>query len=343
MKGQKTRENGVRGGGFVFPVIANAALILVAAIVLSAAAVQYRGSVRETTRAETRFVTTEWQLLRELKEETDRLLEEKEREIAVLRRRYLELRGQDGTTSEQELIEAQLREAEGDRDELLSARIDRSMALLFEPDDEADLGDDPRSPEDGGRQTAIREVLDRLPRPSDAETAEPDAPPVIHGSLVVRSRLEESRRRIEELETRIAESGQRVEQARSAMPRLGDFEVDVSPGTSSEPDESWLLELVETRALLRAIAASAPIREEYPDLADNLDRYFEEFGSQRLVRGRREGFEAAAEAVERMAAEIGIELGVNTAPDTPEGYIERLVGFSERALELGVPDQAIDH
>ena len=177
MKGQKTRENGVRGGGFVFPVIANAALILVAAIVLSAAVVQYRGSVRETTRTETRFVTTEWQLLRELKEETDRLLEEKEREIAVLRRRYLELRGQDGTTSEQELIEAQLREAEGDRDELLSARIDRSMALLFEPDDEADLGDDPRSPEDGGRQTAIREVLDRLPRPSDAETAEPDAPP----------------------------------------------------------------------------------------------------------------------------------------------------------------------
>ncbi|WP_319558930.1 hypothetical protein [Marispirochaeta sp.] len=79
--------------------------------------------IRSVALRENRFLTTEWQLLKELKAQTDRQLQEKEQEIIALRQQYAALQ-RSGQSSDKLLeLERQLQTAEAERDQIISHRM----------------------------------------------------------------------------------------------------------------------------------------------------------------------------------------------------------------------------
>jgi hypothetical protein len=80
-----------------------------------------------------RFLTTEWRLMRELKERTDQELRDKDREIDVLRQQYLRLKGSGSSADLLADIEAAMARAESERAAILSARANPEVAPVAAP------------------------------------------------------------------------------------------------------------------------------------------------------------------------------------------------------------------
>ena len=78
-------------GGMTVALVSNLLIFTITAAILVAAFSYHERRIGTSTADASRFVTTEWRLLQQLKEETDQQLAAKEREIAALRRRYIEL------------------------------------------------------------------------------------------------------------------------------------------------------------------------------------------------------------------------------------------------------------
>lgn len=115
---------------FLLPVATNLVVVVICLTAIVATARYYENRRIEQARHESRFVTAEWQLLAQLKADTDRQLEAKDRQIAELRRQLLDLPDEAGSSPQEQDQRSRLQEAietaYRERQELLASRLEAS-------------------------------------------------------------------------------------------------------------------------------------------------------------------------------------------------------------------------
>lgn len=294
----------------LLPIVSNLILFVFTAGVLWAAVAQYQERIREATLAENRFLTTEWQLLQEMKRETDQRLAEKDREIAALRREYERMRRGDQSQSDLSEIEARLRQAREERDRILSRLMEGPLDLSPPADQDArgeesvtagqesPTGSEPPLWSTLSSATAGRSVIDDIVQRRIA---------ALNDELEALQREQERTRReyeavLEQTVRRSEDSAERLNRAReaaaAAREELERRRREIEAGGHPSVDD------LNTRALLRALVTVPAIRAEYPNLLESLDRYFEVYGLQKRLEGRREAYAEAEEVVEAVIEEI---------------------------------------
>jgi hypothetical protein len=237
------------------------------------------------------FLTTEWRLLKELKDRTDRLLFDKDREIEELRKRYQTLQGQKAAPLILEAIEAELAKAESERDAILSARllpgstaaaaanpvlVSAAPARLSDSSLTALLRDKIRALEEelaSGRRdaNAILKERDGLQLQLEASLAQPSAP----------SRPQESPE-LPDADAYLALLQKKRDELAGTAPALS-------------------LSDLRTRTLLRAIVRTPAIQAEYPSLSADLDRYFQVYGEVERHKAVRDSYEELIENISALA------------------------------------------
>ena len=101
-------------------------LVLLSGVTLLATRQAFRRQSLEAATRESRFVTTEWALLRELQQRTQRVLREKDREIASLRELQASLAGRPELADEAERVRVALLQAYAERETVLQAQLSGS-------------------------------------------------------------------------------------------------------------------------------------------------------------------------------------------------------------------------
>lgn len=136
----------------------NVVLVVFTAAILIWGNVYYSDRVRAATFKENSFLTTEWRLLKEMKERTDRLLQDKDREIAALRGQYDRLQKSSASLEQLAELETQLRRAESEREGILAARYGAVAAAAVpqasELQEAVDAGSDAMNPGPDGPEAA---------------------------------------------------------------------------------------------------------------------------------------------------------------------------------------------
>ncbi len=315
------------------PIISNVVLAVATAAVLWWAFTSYQNDITVQTAAGSRYLTMEWNLLQELKSQTDAQLKEKEQEIASLRRQYARLLAQGGTASDESAIrdlERQLAEAEAQRKSLLQDRIEVVNPTLLQ-NRETQIP----STASGGTTTGIA-------RSSPADTPQRNDSPVT--TLLRReidvmeerlSRSEETQRQLivalEESEARRAALETRINETIARLPSRLPTDDDAPSETLPAGGETTL-NMIATRAVVRAVITSPEIRREYPDLVDRLDEYIATVEVRARQAGRREAYAEASEAIEAIAAELEVPLNARSSGDSAGGYGRRLISLLQDSL-----------
>lgn len=284
-----------------FPLVSNLALAVFTGVFLVVSLQVYRTRIETASLSESRFLTTEWRLLRELRAQTDRQLLEKEQEIADLSERYLKLVRANAGTVEVQRIETRLEQARSERDQIL-ARAENPPDRI-EPV-RSGWADGLLPEEDHGRLTALLKTRIELLEQERAEDLRMIG--TLEAELETRTlqRDESDRRAMEtaagsraEIERLAAEVRRLTDSAAAARETLErnarDDDDTAGPG----------IEELSVLALVRAIAGSPAVRAEYPDLVPAFDRYLESYGHRERAAGRREAYADAADTLGRLRNE----------------------------------------
>jgi len=271
-----------RGPDFAF-IVMNIAILAGAALFLASSDAAYRQRVQVETLRDSKFLTTEWRLMKELKARTDRELRDKDLEIAELRARYRSLKGSGSSTEIIAAIEREMRRVEGEREAILTTRLAAAA-----------------SPAAATATTAARVArgpLDSaLPGNGDTPLSELLRNRVTSLEAALRSSKEGASAIERELDS-LRRGAASADIARPAPPDavagpIGDGAVELILDALArervaldEPDAVLGISDLKTRALLRAIVRTPAIRAEYPELLESLDRYLARAGKEEYLAG----------------------------------------------------------
>ncbi|MEX2444309.1 MAG: hypothetical protein WD492_11920 [Alkalispirochaeta sp.] len=314
--------------GAALPIVTNTILLLCTAGILWWAITTYREQIRTATLEESRFVTMEWNLLQQLKAQTDQQLSQKDKEIAELRRRYQEALRTDSNAAERDALQTQIRRAEEERRVIVSQRLETNGTTS----DAAPM----ETESDVQETSAVLPNLDALVRS--------DATPLMDALQIqltsVRTQLAERDSRIDFLQDEIERLQNVVSEVRerSSVPPAVVQAVERSTEaiTTSEAAETApmdTVDLLNTRTLIKAILSAPEVRTDFPGLVDRLDQYTATVESRAHRDGRTQSLHVASTAIETAARELRIPLSHTTPPDTLEGYTNRLVSLIQGISE----------
>ena len=277
-------------------ILSNLVLVACTVAFLGTVIFLYQKKIQNVTLAENRFLTTEWHLLQELKAQTDQQLRDKDLEISRLRSEYRKLKQEERTPDRMLELEAELKKAEAERAAILSSRL---SAIVTPP---------PVTPSAITPSVAtglsLRDPDTQRTSVAALDTAAP-AKPV----------TELLGQRIQELEIQVAAQKLRTE---TAEKKLKDYIQDTERRRNAATSADSMIELLEqkkkeleqepppkiedikTRSLLRAIVSSPAIRQEYPDLLESLDRYFEVYGRQEWITGKKDAYQFTIDSLKTL-------------------------------------------
>ena len=278
-------------------ILSNVILIILTGLILVLAFDYYESRINTVTLNENRFLTTEWHLLQELKAQTDQKLLEKDKEIAELRRKYMELSQGGSNTSELQEIEEKLEQAQKERDQIASQRLEV-------PDDteaEAERSSPLQEIDISKPSTPLAKVLQKKVETLEAQLKEKESEVEVLKNEInelkaeYEENLEEHRGLVEKKDNRIDQLVERINRSKEiagkALSRLNEKVKENQSGAGPS------VEVLNTRALLRALASQPEVRAAYPNLQESLERYFRVYGMQRRLEGRREAYSTASEVV----------------------------------------------
>jgi len=288
----------------------------------------FRRQAEIATLKDNRFLTTEWRLMRELKERTDQELRDKDREIDALRQQYLRLKGSGSSAALLADIEAAMARAESERAAILSARANPEVApVAASPSvpSASSLSPGP-SQGSGGPADPAGAYTEALPgRAPDYALAE-----LLRRRIVG---LEEALRRSQAgsaaIERELAAlrldaarqaaggpSASAASATQAAAPGPAIPSAQAAPWSDADavaailsalegkraglddPEAVLSLSDLKTRSIMRAIVRSSAIRSQYPDLSASLDRYLELVEKVGYLKGKQEGLAEARQMVE---------------------------------------------
>ena len=292
--GKKRSTNNYTRHRIPVPFLLNAILVVIGIASFILFSLTYQTQLDSISRQENRFLTIEWELLQELKRQTDIQLLQKDREIADLRRQYRILMAQNASEETLQEMELRISIARTERENivsrdplpettslntysfisarenmindpvqltsLLAARIETLTAQLNE------------------RQVYARTIQEQLI--SAGMTQET----LIPGE---EKAWQEKERQAAAYEALVSDVEKAFGSIRSSLARrLAD----------EENNTKKTVEYLETWVLLRAIATSPAIRSEYPDLAASMNRYLESFAEKERSAGRAEAYRQALDS-----------------------------------------------
>jgi hypothetical protein len=297
---EKTVPGPAAGRRVDIPLLAlNLFLLCLTAAAIYVSDAHYRRRSAEAALGDNRFLTTEWRILQELKDKTDRVLRDKDREIENLRLRYRTLQRQKASTALLEALEAELLRAESERQAILAARF--SPASFSAGSEAVPAPGAPASSAPAARASegAVAELLRDRIRKLEEEAAANRRDAEARMSELERLRGDLTAARPPEGTgngTAYPESGTAEMPVKSGMEDALLALLESGRDSLAGTDPVLSLADLRTRTLLRAIVRTPAIRAEYPDLADSLDRYFDLYGTAERIRGRREAYEEALSA-----------------------------------------------
>ncbi len=277
------------------PLVLNMALFIVAFMAFTVFSGIYQTRMDAISGEENKFVTMEWELLQELKRQTDLKLMEKDREIADLRRQYRQLIRQNASENTLKELELRISIADSERETIISSdpvpvRETSSLSSLFTGT--TGHTTDPISLvtlmaaqiETLTAQLRERQVYARtLQEQVLSAGMQPET--IVPGE---EKEWQERDRIMEKYEQSIADAKRLL----SATEMRLDETLAEYQQTAKKP-----VEQLETWILLRAIASSPAIRSEYPDLAGSMNGYIESFAKKERAAGRTEAYHEALEAL----------------------------------------------
>lgn len=309
--------------GLLLPLVSNILLLIVVVGVVWWGISIFQSQIRVGTLSESRFVTMEWNLLQQLKAQTDGQLIEKDREIAALRQRYADLLERGGTPADRERLEAEIQGAEEERRSIVQRRMDVAAVPGLTP----------------GGPDASRE--------EDSAGATGTAPLTDSGSVLTRLLREQNQTlmtQLQELEDKITHSQEVAESVRRSVAQLP---FSAEQGGQSPPSvvqqqpgdqQQSTTELLRTRTLLRAVVTKPEIRAEHPELLRELERYLQTLESRASIDGQGSAYRNASAALDTLATELGISMNPTAAGSTLDGYLERLKTVVMDVVDLAVPE-----
>ena len=328
--------------GTTMPVIANVILLVCTAGILWWALTTHREQQRVTAVEESRFITMEWNLLQELKAQTDQQLMDKDREITALRRRYAALQRAGASAAERQQLERELEQAAAERERIMARRFDLVPAAPEPVTDAAGETDTPTAQPAIITPSPLTEVLEDRTTTLREEIEARDATiGVLEDDLTeLRATYTDT---ISRYERELAElqHGVAATTDRTAPPTISYDEIRLlteetiraSISRDGPDPEQTTLELLNTRTLLRAIVNTPEVREEHPELGQELDRYLATIQARSERQGRNDAFLAAERALLAVARELETpDTGIAEAAETEEPaavFAERLVRIIE--------------
>jgi hypothetical protein len=110
-----------------------------------------------------------------------------------------------------------------------------------------------------------------------------------------------------------------------------------SPRAAPPDLEQTTMEMINTRALLRAFLSSPDIRRDYPTLINDFDLYTATLESRAQKTAQEATLAEASAEIESLAKSLGITLPLSTynPPETREGYLQRLEALLKGAIRVG--------
>ncbi len=248
-------------GSFLLAI--NALIVMCMLSLVMVAMYMYARDVRMVVEHTNRYVTTEWHLFQELKAQTDRKLYQKDLEISQLRAEYMRLLGDQVTGDEIRQIEIELKKAEQERADILAQRLaPETYYHEEEGTSDANVGERYLVTDTSQLREALGDRIRELEEQLDlyrtlSETSQPSLTALSAEDILKREEV------LRQVENKMAELS-RLPPAR--------------------------LESIRTRSFLRALVSSPEKRNEYPNLLDELDRTFDDFGRQEWVKGQLDAY-----------------------------------------------------
>lgn len=256
----------------------------------------YRTQLDLISSQENRFVTMEWELLQELKRQTDIQLLEKDREIADLRRQYRILMTQNASKQALQELELRISIAGSERDSIASRDplpVGSATEKISFFTGKKDIISDPvqltsllaARIETLAAQLRERQVYARtLQEQLSAAGMTPET--LIPGE---EKQWQERERQAAAYRDLVSKSKKTFSSVQNDLELLLADEI----ARSRKPVDN-----LESWVLLRAIATSPAIRSEYPDLAVSMNRYLESFAEKEKATGRTEAYTQALDTLE---------------------------------------------
>jgi len=283
------------------PLVSNLVLIVTTAIILWWSVGYFQQNIAIQAAQESRFLTMEWDLLQELKAQTDQQLMEKDREIAALRNQYLRLVARGGTDEDLSVLAGQLATAEAEREIIVRQRIDIAQPPM------------------------IDQVIRRMDGQQNALTGK------------LQAELDELRRETFKLNLNFRERVKEITDTLAALDGQLKTSSVRSPRAAPPDLEQTTMEMINTRALLRAFLSSPDIRRDYPTLINDFDLYTATLESRAQKTAQEATLAEASAEIESLAKSLGITLPLSTynPPETREGYLQRLGALLRAAIRVG--------
>jgi len=275
----------------IFLIVSSALLALFTAGFLLAVLSIYQTRIQTISLRESRFIKTEWQLLQDLKAQTDRELLQKDQEIADLNRNYLSMVRNSGNEAQIENIQSMLQQARAQRETILARRESLSSAKPAQQE-----GWLKTLPPSGGNGPVVTRLLQSR-------------------VTLLEGQLSESRRQTQELAGEVvALNAQNEEAQRSYQALVAQFGaaaqtlqdgVAKARRKNTDPQPPSIEEL-NTRVLVRAIVGSPEVRVKYPDLLKSLDDYLRDYALQERAAGRQEAYGAVGALLKRFNSDAAV-------------------------------------
>lgn len=263
----------------------------------------YRTQLDLISSQENRFVTMEWELLQELKRQTDIQLLEKDREIADLRRQYRILMTQNASKQALQELELRISIAGSERETIASrdplpAASSTEKASIFSG--QGEIVTDPVQ-----LTTLLTARIETLTaqlkeRQVYARTLQEQ---LVSAGMTPETLIPGEEKDWQEKERQAAAYTALVSDAEKTFSSikngLDQLHAEEQSRTRKPVDN------LETWVLLRAIATSPAIRSEYPDLAASMNRYLESFAEKERSAGRAEAYRLVLDSLEPLGTILG--------------------------------------
>lgn len=259
-------------------ILSNLLLLILTLLFLWVAFTYYQDRIQAVTLNKNRYLTAEWQLLGELKAQTDKQLSEKEREIADLQRKYNELRRLNAPDQELEDVRSRLDKAKNERELILSQGVGKLSADEYI--DTAAL--------DSSLTALLEQKVKDLNH--ELELSEQTVEALKDEQREMKTRYNAA---VQEYQTEIRKLTAKLEEQKRQQSGV----LDVLQRKADMVDRIQTTDLkdINTRVLLKAIVSSPMVRKEYPQLRSELDRYLQVLSNQHHMQGRMEAYQEAVE------------------------------------------------
>ncbi len=290
-KTQGAAARGPAGKKDLLPFAVNIVLILGAAAYFAWNIPFQRKKMNQVELDENRYIKMEWNLLQELKIQTDRQLLEKDREIAELRRRYGEALSGSEASAELAELEERLKAAEKERDRIAARAVPGSATVSSS----VSVDRAPPVTAAGSLRSPALDIL-LLARIDDQEAA-------LAELSAQRDELEKELAAIKAVGSTAVEAPAAENGGSAVYTRRLAVALDSLRTGKAEADKAAIVELDDLNAwaLLRALANTQSVKEKYPDLLPAIEKYVTAFGDQRFHEGRSQAYTDSIKALESVA------------------------------------------